>query len=92
MSHFLEGTTTRQNQPVKRFGYLLSAIFLILANLSLIFKWPATPWLFIITMYLLTGSLWIPLLIKPLYIIFGKYVVKDNLGDQNFKDQQINNN
>ncbi len=86
MSHFLEGKTTRENQPVKRFGYLFSAIFLVLANIGLISNWGSTPLLFLVTMYLLTGSLWIPGLVRPLYKLFGKYIVKPVENDEKKAD------
>lgn len=76
MTPFLEGKATRENLPVKRFGYLVSAIFLVLANIGLISQWKSTPWLFLITMYFLTGSLWIPLLVRPFYKLIGRYIVK----------------
>ena len=78
MSGFLEGKTTKENLPLKRFGYLISAICLVFSVISLINSWSITPLLFLITMYLLTGSLWIPVLIKPIYNILGKYIVKPN--------------
>ena len=76
MTPFLEGKATRENLPVKRFGYLVSAILLVLANISLISGWGVTPILFLLTMYFLTGSLWIPILVRPFYILIGKYIVK----------------
>ena len=76
MTPFLEGKSTRENIPVKRFGYLVSAIFLVLANIGLISNWSATPILFLITMYFLTGSLWITALVRPFYKLVGKYIVK----------------
>jgi len=63
---------------IKRFGYVISALLLIIANISLINKWPATPILFLITMYFLTGALWLPALIKPFYLIFKKHFIKDS--------------
>ena len=56
----------------KRFGYVISAIGVIISNISLINNWPITPVLFLITMYFLTGALWAPFLIKPIYQFFGK--------------------
>lgn len=61
---------------VKRFGYVISAVLLLLSNISLFNKWPATPIIFLVTMYFLTGSLWIPAIIKPFYRLFGKYLIK----------------
>lgn len=61
---------------IKRFGYVISTVFLILSNISLINEWSATPIIFIITMYFLTGALWGPALIKPFYYLFSKYIIK----------------
>lgn len=61
---------------IKRFGYILSALLLILSNISLINEWPATPIIFLVTMYFLTGALWSASLIKPFYNAFGKYIIK----------------
>ncbi len=67
---------------VKRFGYLLSAIFLILTNIGLVAKWSLMPLFFLITMYCLTASLWFPVLIKPLYQVIGKYIIKPTETDR----------
>ncbi len=75
MSGFLQGEITEANKPVKRFGYLISSVFLLLTVLAMLAHSVAVVWLFLITMYLLTGSLWLPLLIRPLYRLFGKYLV-----------------
>ena len=75
MSGFLEGQARRKDIPVKRFGYILSALFVIASNVSLYNNCMLTPWLFLVTMYLLTGSLWAPVLIRPFYKLFGKYLV-----------------
>ena len=72
MTGFIEGKTTKENMPIKRFGYLLSAAFIIISTISMANNWIVTPWLFIITMYFLTGSLWIPVLIKPFYLLVLK--------------------
>jgi len=77
MSGFLQGQTTAENEVVKRFGFLISAVFLILTVLAMLIKSVTMPWLFLITMYLLTGSLWTPILIRPLYKLFGKYLVPE---------------
>lgn len=75
-------STTQNKKPtpkhlaVRRFGYLLSAIFLILTNIGLVAGWSLMPLFFLITMYCLTASLWFPMMIKPLYELFGKYIVK----------------
>ena len=76
MDSFIQGKATRENIHIRRFGYLISAVFLIITGISGMARWPATPWLFLVTMYLLTGSLWIPALIKPFYRLFGKYIIK----------------
>ena len=68
----------------KRFGYVISAIFVIISNISLINNWVATPILFLITMYFLTGALWVPFLIKPVYQFFGKPFSKNS--DKNKSD------
>lgn len=73
MTGFIEGKTTKENLPVKQFGYVISAILVIISTISMMNKWLATPWLFLITMYFLTGSLWIPILIKPFYVLFYKF-------------------
>jgi len=61
---------------IKRFGYVISAIMLIISNVALINNWQLTPIIFIITMYFLTGSLWGLVLIKPFYSFFDKYFLK----------------
>lgn len=76
MDSLLQGKVNTRNIHIKRFGYLLSAVFLIITSAGLLFKWALTPWLFLFTMYLLTGCLWIPALIKPFYWLFGKYIIK----------------
>jgi hypothetical protein len=75
LSGFLQGEITEANKPVKRFGYLISSVFLLLTVIAMLVHSVAVVWLFLITMYLLTGSLWAPPLIRPLYRIFGKYLV-----------------
>ena len=66
---------------IKRFGYVISAILIIITNISLIAQWSATPILFLITMYFLTGALWIPALIRPFYNVFIKnYITKRENG------------
>ncbi len=61
---------------VRRFGYLLSLIAMIIANIGIVNEWPGTPLWFLLTMYLLLGSVWIPRLIRPFYNWFGHYIVK----------------
>ena len=67
MSDFLQGKPTQENRAVKHFGYILSALFLSATGIASLGHSSLTPWLFLITMYLLTGSLWLPVLIKPFY-------------------------
>ena len=76
MNKFLEGKTTTTNLAVKQFGYLLSALLLLAAVTGMVFEWTFTPWLVLITMYFLTGSLWIPSLIKPFYALMGRHIIK----------------
>ena len=92
MSGFLQGRTTKENLPVKRFGYLLSGILVIITVVSMMLKWAITPLIFLITMYFLTGALWIPLLIKPFYRLFGKYLVKPEEGEEKPTDTFFNPN
>ncbi|MBD3225538.1 MAG: hypothetical protein GF313_12485 [Caldithrix sp.] len=89
MNPFLTGKTSKSRLPVKRFGYLLGAFFLILANIALYFDSGWAPILLLITMYFLTGGLWIPALINPFYKLFGKYIippVKDENGPETSDD------
>jgi len=74
---------------IKRFGYVISAFFVIISNISLINKWPATPLLFLITMYFLTAALWIPALIKPIYNIFKKPLAKHSKDNEPDKSKDI---
>lgn len=78
MTGFIEGKTTKENLPVKRFGYLISAVLIIIVLISMMNNWMATPWLFLAAMYFLTGSLWIPVLIKPFYLLIVKLFMKNN--------------
>jgi hypothetical protein len=78
MTGFIEGKTTKENMPIKRVGYLISALCVVISTISMLNNWIITPWLFLITMYFLTGSLWIPVLIKPFYILVMKLRKKDN--------------
>jgi hypothetical protein len=73
----------------KRFGYVISAFFVVISNISLINKWPFTPLLFLITMYFLTGALWIPVLIKPFYNIFKKSLGKHSQDNSSDKSKDI---
>jgi len=74
---------------IKRFGYVISAIFIILSNISLINNWTITPLLFLITMYFLTAALWAPLLIKPFYKLFGKPFINNSDDDQSGNSKDI---
>lgn len=77
MTGFIEGKTTKENLPIKRFGYIVSALLIIVSTISMMNNWIVTPWLFLLTMYFLTGSLWIPALIKPIYMLVIKLRGKD---------------
>lgn len=86
MTGFIEGKTTKENLPIKRIGYLISSVCIIISTISMVNNWIITPWLFLISMYFLTGSLWIPVLIKPFYLLFTKIARKnksDNKEDTN---------
>jgi len=74
---------------IKRFGYVISAIFVIISNISLINKWPVTPILFLVTMYFLTGALWAPSIIKSIYVFFGRPLSKRADDDQNDNSKDI---
>ncbi len=74
MSGLIQGKTTAENLAIKRFGYLLSALLLIASVIAMVAESNSFPWLFLITMYLLSGSLWMPKLIQPLYQLLGKYL------------------
>lgn len=67
---------------VKRFGYVISAILLVLSNVGLANEWAFTPLIFIFTMYFLTGSLWAPGLIRIFYSSFGKYMSREKKNQQ----------
>ncbi len=77
---------------VKRFGYLLSLAFMFLANVGIVNEWPSTPLWFLVTMYLLLGSLWIPGLIRPLYNWFGRYIIKPDASDKEPSDDIFSQN
>lgn len=64
------------NTAIRQFGYIISAILIILTVFSQYMQWTTTPWFYLLALYFLTGSLWIPVLIKPFYLIFGKYLIK----------------
>jgi len=90
MNGFLEGKTTASNLAVKQFGYLLSALFLLISVTGMVLEWLYTPWLALITMYFLTGSLWIPSLIKPFYTIIGRYIIKPDSNKNEHIDDSDN--
>ena len=69
MSGFIEGKSTKELAPLKRFGYIFSAALIIFSTISMMNNWIITPWLVLLTLYFLTGSLWIPVLIKPFYLL-----------------------
>jgi len=92
MDSFLQGKTDAGNIHIKRFGYLLSAVFLIITSIGLLAKWTITPWLFLFTMYLLTGCLWIPVLIKPFYLLLGKYIIKPEENNPNKEELPFSKN
>jgi uncharacterized membrane protein len=72
MDSIIQGKVTEKNRAVKRFGYILSLIFIIIANIGLVLNWRFTGWLYLITMYVLTGSLWAPKLIFPFFWIYRR--------------------
>lgn len=74
MSGLIQGKTTEENIAVKRFGYLFSALFLCASVVAMVAESACFPWLFLVTMYFLSASLWLPVLIRPLYSLFGKYL------------------
>ncbi|GEM_PF-6270037 len=76
MSSLIQGKVTKENLPIKRFGYLVAGILVLFTGIGTLAEWSFVPYLFLITMYFLTGCLWIPALIKPFYRLFGKYIIK----------------
>jgi len=79
MSGILQGKVTGENRHLKYFGYLLSVVFLIASVAATLRHSSLTPWLFLITMYFLTGCLWTPILIKPFYLLFGRFIIKPKI-------------
>ena len=75
MNRIIQGKPTEENIPVKRFGYLFSAFFLVLTAMAMLIKSTLLPLLFVAAMYFIGGSLWIPALIKPFYNWFGHFLV-----------------
>jgi len=69
-------------KAVQRFGYIISAVLMLLTGLGVILQWVYSPLVFLLTMYLLTGSLWAPQLIRPLYDRFGYKLVSRNLDEE----------
>ncbi len=63
---------------IKHFGFLVSAFLLVISNIGLVNEWSITPFLFIVTMYFLTGSLWGIGLIRGFYYIFRKVFFQEN--------------
>jgi hypothetical protein len=61
---------------IKRFGYIISAVLLVLSNIALLNEWNTTPIIFLVTMYFLTGTLWVLSLIKPFYVLCDTYILK----------------
>ena len=57
---------------IKHFGYIVSAVGIVLANVGMIRHWSFTPIIVLITMYFLGGSIWFPKLIKPFYLLYIK--------------------
>lgn len=82
MGGFIQGKTTAANMPVKRFGYVLSAIFLGFTVALMMIESPFSALLFLILMYILTGALWMPALIKPLYNLFGRKLFPAQPGEE----------
>ncbi|KAA3611232.1 MAG: hypothetical protein D8M58_14770 [Calditrichaeota bacterium] len=72
-----------ETAKIKQFGYVVSAVLLIISNIGLINEWPYTPIFFILMMYFLTGSLWGPGLIRIFYNIFGKHFFKNENEGEN---------
>ncbi len=70
MDSLLQGKTTDENRSIKRFGYVLSLIFIVISNVGMALEWWFSGWLYLLTMYFLTGSLWMPILIAPFYRLF----------------------
>ncbi len=75
MNKIIQGKSTEENVPIKRFGYLFSVFFLILTAIAMLIKSILLPFLFIAAMYFIGGSLWVPALIKPFYNWFGHFLV-----------------
>jgi hypothetical protein len=73
----------KRNVEVRRFGYLLSTLFIILTLIAMLAESALLPWSFLLLMYFLTGSMWVPGLIKPFYNLFGKYIIPMSAQDSN---------
>ncbi len=76
MDSLIQGKETEKTKPIKRVGYILSLFFIVISNVGLVLNWWFTGWLYLLTMYFLTGSLWIPKLIYPFYLIYIKLTGK----------------
>ena len=68
----------KKDLQVRRFGYLLSGMILVFTVIAMVMESTMLPWLFLILMYFVTGSLWLTGLIKPFYILFGKRLFPTN--------------
>ncbi len=69
-------------KAIQRFGYIISALFMLATGVGVLLRWVYSPLVFLLTMYLLTGSLWAPQLIRPLYDRFGRKWIPPGLGDE----------
>jgi len=88
MNKFLEGISKPEDVPVRRFGYVISAIILVVSVVALVKNWPSLPLLVLAMMYFLTGALWIPVLVKPFFLLLGPYKKwfdpEKNLADKDY--------
>ncbi len=69
-------------KAVQRFGYIISGILMLISGIGVLVKWVWSPLVFLVTMYVLTGSLWAPQLIRPLYDRFGQKIVPRDLDEE----------
>jgi hypothetical protein len=77
------GAGKKNKMQLKQFGYIISAIIIILTVISEYSGWTSTPWLYILCLYFLTGSLWITALIRPFYSLFISLFRKTGADDKN---------
>jgi len=77
-------------KAIQRFVYVISAVFMLATGATVLMRWVYSPLLFLLTMYLLTGSLWAPQLIRPLYDRFGRKWIPPGL-DKKPDDPQDDN-